>query len=160
MTALRDHQLGQQQHRYVTGDKWQENNLIFPSTIGTPMDLRKLLKDYKKIIKASGLPNIRFHDLRHTAATIMLLRGVPVFTVSKVLGHSKPSVTLDIYGHLIPGALEVAAQVMEDALTPVAISLGQNVPQMVDRAIAPGCTQDEIIEPELHPKKSALEKEG
>lgn len=153
MTALRDHQLAQQQQRYVMGERWQENNLIFPSTIGTPMDLRNLLKDYKKIIRSSGLPNIRFHDLRHTAATIMLLRGVPIFTVSKVLGHSKPSVTLDIYGHLIPGALEVAAQVMEDALTPVSISLGQNDAQMVERSIAPDCTRDEIIAPELHPKK-------
>lgn len=129
MDALRDHQLAQQQQQYLMGTRWQENNLIFPSTIGTPMDLRNLLKDFKKVIRSSGLPYIRFHDLRHTAATIMLLRGVPVFTVSKVLGHSKPSVTLDIYGHLIPGALEVAAQVMEDALTPVSISMGQSEPQ-------------------------------
>lgn len=131
MDALRDHQLAQQQQRCLMDTRWQENNLIFPSTIGTPMDLRNLLKDFKKVIRSSGLPNIRFHDLRHTAATIMLLHGVPVFTVSKVLGHSKPSVTLDIYGHLIPGALEVAAQVMEDALTPVSISMGQNESQTV-----------------------------
>jgi len=132
VSALRDHQLDQQKQSYEMGSRWQENNLIFPSTIGTPMDLRNLLKDFKKTLRDSGLPAIRFHDLRHTAATIMLLRGVPVFTVSKVLGHSKPSVTLDIYGHLIPGALEVAAQVMEDALTPVAMPVDQREPQLVD----------------------------
>jgi len=49
---------------------------------------------------------------------------------------------------------------MEDALTPVSISVPQNSPQMVDRVIAPNCTRDEIIAPELHPKKSALVKEG
>jgi len=137
MTALRDHQLAQQQQRYIKGARWQENNLIFPSTLGTPMDLRNLLKDFKKVIRTAGLPDIRFHDLRHTAATIMLLHGVPVFTVSKVLGHSKPSVTLDIYGHLIPGALEVAAQVMEDALTPVSISMGQTEPQTAEEPLHP-----------------------
>jgi len=151
MTALRDHQLAQQQQRYIMGTRWQENNLIFPSTLGTPMDLRNLLKDFKKVIRSTGLPDIRFHDLRHTAATIMLLHGVPVFTVSKVLGHSKPSVTLDIYGHLIPGALEVAAQVMEDALTPVAIQVGEKSPQMANQPDAPSCTSEEIIAPELHP---------
>lgn len=156
LNALRDHQLAQQQQKLIMGDRWQENNLIFPTTRGTPLDLHNLLKDFKEVLRKAGLPDIRFHDLRHTAASIMLQRNVPVFTVSKILGHSKPSVTLDIYGHLIPGALAAAAQAMEEALTPVAIQFGLDERQTVESAGSIGGNfggqTDRLIAPELHPK--------
>jgi hypothetical protein len=69
------------------------------------------------------LPRIRFHDLRHTAASLMLNHGVPVIVVSKILGHSKPSVTVDIYGHLYNEMQDQAAQIMDDLVTPVPIVL-------------------------------------
>ncbi|HZD40277.1 MAG TPA: tyrosine-type recombinase/integrase, partial [Terriglobales bacterium] len=61
-------------------------------------------------------PKIRFHDLRHTAASLMLNHGIPVLSVSKRLGHSKPSFTLDVYDHLIPSKQEEAAQLMDDLM--------------------------------------------
>ena len=70
-----------------------------------------------------GLPEIRFHDLRHTAASIMLKHNIPVLTVSRILGHSKPSVTLDVYGHLIPGMQSIAAKVMDEVITPIQVSI-------------------------------------
>jgi integrase len=106
---------------------WQENNLIFPSTTGTPYDQRNLLREFKKSLKEAGLPDIRFHDLRHTAATIMLLENTPLLTVARRLGHSKPSVTLDVYGHYLPGMQEQVATTMDEVLTPVAAELQRKV---------------------------------
>ncbi len=82
-------------------DLWKEMDMVFPSTIGTPIDPTNLLKKYRQSLKRAGLPKIRFHDLRHTAASMMLNNGVDVFVASKRLGHAKPSITLDVYGHLL-----------------------------------------------------------
>ena len=70
---------------------------------------------------------IRFHDLRHTAASLMLNHGVPALVVSKILGHSKPSTTLDIYGHVIPVMQDSVASLMDDLLTPIPVNMGEPV---------------------------------
>ena len=67
----------------------------------------------------SNLPKIRFHNLRHTAASFMLNYGIPLLIVSRRLGHSKPSITLDVYGHLIPSRQEEAAELMDELLAPI-----------------------------------------
>jgi len=123
LQTLREHFNGQRLEKLVVGTRWQENDLIFPSTIGTPLDLRNLLRDFKEILEKVDLPDIRFHDLRHTAASIMLKHNIPVVTVSRILGHSKPSVTLDVYGHLIPGMQSVAAKIMDEVITPIKVSI-------------------------------------
>ena len=64
---------------------------------------------------------MRFHDLRHTAASIMLNNGIPLIVVSRRLSHSKPSITLDVYGHLIPSKQHEAAALMDEILTPIAV---------------------------------------
>ena len=69
---LRQHLEFLAQERREAGEKWQENDLIFPSSIGTPWDHRNMFKYYKIYLKKAGLPDFRFHDLRHTAATLML----------------------------------------------------------------------------------------
>jgi len=61
------------------------------------------------------LPNVRFHDLRHTHASI-LLKTLPVHTVSRRLGHSSPRVTLEVYGHLLPGMSEEVVDVFDEAI--------------------------------------------
>ena len=82
-----------------------------------------MVRDYKMVLARAGLPLIRFHDLRHTAATLMLNNGVPVLVASKILGHSKASTTLDIYGHLIPAMQEEAARIMDELFTAIPIEL-------------------------------------
>jgi integrase len=96
---------------------YQDQGLIFPSTSGTPADQRNLHRDFKRVLEKAGLPNIRFHDLRHTAATLMLINGIPLFVISRRLGYSKPSVTLDIYGHYLPGMQSKAVTKMDELLT-------------------------------------------
>jgi integrase len=79
--------LRQQQQRVTlthqfAGSRWQEFNLVFPSALGTPMEPTNLIRRFKKLLKIAGLPDIRIHDLRHTSATLLLLRGVnPMFFV-------------------------------------------------------------------------------
>jgi integrase len=101
-------------------------DLIFVSSVGTPVEVSNMIKDYKLVLAKAGLPLIRFHDLRHTAATLMLNNGVPVLVASKILGHSKASTTLDIYGHLIPAMQEEAARIMDDLFTAIPIELPGN----------------------------------
>jgi integrase len=121
--VLRAHRELQAQERCIAGSGWQEHDLIFTTTIGAPMKPKNLVDRYfKPSIKAAGVPEIRFHDLRHTAASIMLSRGVPIFTVSKILGHARASITSDTYGHLVPGATDGIGQMMDELVAPVVIS--------------------------------------
>jgi len=71
------------------------------------------------------LPEMRFHDLRHTAASLILNNGVPVIVVSKMLGHAKASTTLDEYDHLFKEMQGEAAQVMDKLVTPIKVELPQ-----------------------------------
>jgi integrase len=82
-----------------------------------------LIKRFKRILKESGLPDIRLHDLRHTAASLILNNGIPVIIVSKRLGHSQPSITMDVYGHLIPGKQQEAASLMDQLMAPIQIEI-------------------------------------
>jgi integrase len=73
-------------------------------------------KHWKPLLRRAGLPDIRFHDLRHTCATVLLTKGVHPKIVSEMLGHSSVAITLDTYSHVIPGLGDVAVRAMEDAL--------------------------------------------
>jgi len=93
---------------------WQENDLVFPLPSGTANDPSNLLKKFRQLLKKAELPKIRFHDLRHTAASLMLNNGVDVLVTSRRLGHAKPSITLDIYGHLLSSVQDKVATKMDD----------------------------------------------
>jgi len=114
---LREQQREQLKTRKSVGDNWVELNLVFPSNVGTPLTGSNIRRAFRKLLEASDLPKIRFHDLRHTAASLMLNHGIPVLIVSKRLGHSKPSITIDVYGHLIPSKQEEAAQLMDNLIS-------------------------------------------
>lgn len=116
LAVLKDHQREQQLLLNSSGSAWANLNLVFPSSVGTPVTASNIRRAFRKLLEASGLPKIRFHDLRHTAASLMLNHGIPVLIVSKRLGHSKPSITIDVYGHLIPSQQEEAAQLMDDLM--------------------------------------------
>lgn len=125
--VLRKHYAMQRIERLSAGDKWKENGLIFTTNIGTPIHLRSLLRDFKKLLENAGLPLIHFHSLRHTCASLLLNQGVPVIEVSRRLGHSRASITLDVYGHLIPGMQSEVADLIDELVMPVAIQINQKV---------------------------------
>jgi integrase len=90
---------------------------VFYTKPGTPIRRDNLHdKHWEPLLGRSGLPNIRFHDLRHTCAKLLLTKGVHPKMVSEMLGHSSIAITLDTYSHLIPGMQEAAAAAMEDVL--------------------------------------------
>jgi integrase len=100
------------------GDLWRENGLIFASECGAPLDRRYITTHrFKPLLKRARLPKIRFHDLRHTCATLLLTKNVNPKVVSEMLGHATIAITLDTYSHVLPNMQESAAAAMEDALT-------------------------------------------
>ena len=96
---------------------WKDMDMVFPSTIGTPVDPTNILKKLRQVLNKAGLPRLRFHDLRHTAASIMLNNGVEILVASKRLGHAKPSITLDVYGHLFAGTQKEVAGIIEELIS-------------------------------------------
>jgi integrase len=99
---LRAHQKNQAEERRVCGPAWKDRlDLVFVSETGAPIHVSCLRAHFKQSLRRAGLPSMRFHDLRHTAATLMLADGVPIVTVSKILGHSSAAVTATIYAHAL-----------------------------------------------------------
>ena len=127
LQVLRLHLERQKIQKMIMGERWKENDLIFPSSIGSPMNPSNLRVDFNRVLDHAGIPRIRFHDLRHTAASLMLNHGIPVIVVSKILGHSKPSITLDIYGHLYHEMQTEAAQIMDRLITPIRVDISPTV---------------------------------
>lgn len=101
--VLRAHKRNYDEERALFGEKWRDpwGTLVFTSDAGGPIHISGLLVHFKQALKEAGLPKIRFHDLPHTAATLMLADGVRLFTVSNLLGHSSPSITAAIYAHAL-----------------------------------------------------------
>jgi integrase len=119
LDKIRAHKRLQWGERIEAGYRWQENDLMFPSTIETPMGPRNLVREFKELLKKGGLPEIRFHDLRHTAATLMLQEGIHPKVVQERLGHSQISITMDTYSHVLPAMQEEAALKIDVLLTPM-----------------------------------------
>lgn len=115
--ALREHRALQERERLEAGQAWANKwDLVFTTKLGTPIDPQNLThRSFKRLLKEAGLPDIRFHDLRHTAAALML-RQIPVHAVREILGHSSIKVTVDIYAHVIPQTAQEAAAVMNHML--------------------------------------------
>jgi hypothetical protein len=133
LQVLREHRTQQEIQKVKVSQPWQENDLIFPNVVGGPGDPSNLRKDFQKTLARAGLSLIRFHDFRHTAASLLLNNNVPVIVVSKMLGHSKPSITMDSYGHLYHESQGEAAEIMDKLVTPILIQLPQGVEKVTDQ---------------------------
>lgn len=115
--ALRSHLTRQLAEIEMLGDDYQDQGLIFPGEHGQPMRPYTLTGKLEKILKRAGLPRIRFHDLRHTCATLLLSKGVHPKFVQELLGHATISITLDTYSHVIPAMGDQTKKAMEEALS-------------------------------------------
>jgi len=108
--ALRRHKVAQNEERLRQGSSWRDHGLVFCSSVGTPMSPDNFVKrSYKPLLKRTGLPQIRFHDLRHTFASLMMPNEHPKI-IQEMLGHSRISTTLDIYSHLSQDMQEEAVR--------------------------------------------------
>ena len=100
------------------GSMWRENGLVFATAIGTPLNRHNLTqRSFKPLLDRAGLPRIRFHDLRHTCATILLSQGVHAKFVQELLGHATIAITLDTYSHVLPGMGGATAEAMDKAMS-------------------------------------------
>ena len=114
VAILQQHRATQETHRILIGKHLDEDDLVFAYSDGRPLDPGTVTHTFSKVLSKTGLPHIRFHDLRHTHATLMLKAGVHPKVVSERLGHANIGITLDTYSHVVPGLQEVAAQRFEE----------------------------------------------
>ncbi len=117
VSRLRTHRAKQMEEMLAIGPSWNHSDLIFTNTIGghlTPQNF--LRRDFKPMLEYAGLPDVNFHSLRHTAATLALNQGVSVVDVSAMLGHANSHITLTTYAHLMPGSGDRTAAAMESAI--------------------------------------------
>jgi integrase len=117
------HEEQQKVQRAATSDAWQNNDLIFPTRLGKPLDNKRVRSEFKRILNAASLPDIRFHDLRHTSLSTLMDNGTPVNTVQRRAGHAKASTTVNIYGPATARSQEDAADKIEELVTPIAVKI-------------------------------------
>jgi integrase len=116
--VLQRHKAAQNEERLGLGPLWKDHGLIFPGHAGQPMRAWSLTGGpFLRLLKRAGLSErTRFHDLRHTCATLLLGKSVHPKIVQELLGHATISITLDTYSHVLPGMGDQAANVMDEAL--------------------------------------------
>jgi integrase len=117
--ALKRHREAQLEESVPLGGLWQDHGLIFTTQVGTPVNRHNFYcRNFKPLLKKAGLPHtVRFHDLRHTCATLLLSKNVNPKVVSEMLGHANVTVTLDTYSHVLPHMQDGAVDAMDSSLS-------------------------------------------
>lgn len=117
VNALKAHRKRQLEERMRLAETYKDHGLVFSTSIGTPVNPENLVnRSFKPLLEKAGLPKIRFHNLRHTCATLLLGRGVHPKFVQELLGHATIAITLDTYSHYLPSMGDQASGAMGDAL--------------------------------------------
>ena len=114
--ALHVHRARQLQERLLAGMEWNDTGLVFTNNIGRPIEPRNLVRIFKRMLATAALPDRRFHDLRHSAASLLLAQGVHPRVVMETLGHSQISLTMNTYSHVFPALRREAADAMDAVL--------------------------------------------
>jgi integrase len=110
---LQQHHDAQRKRRAALGDAWQDTDLIVDRGDGGPINPDTLSSHWRRFLHDQQLPHLRFHDLRHSHATLMLLEGVHPKVVSERLGYASIAITLDLYTHVLPSMQHEAAQAFD-----------------------------------------------
>lgn len=119
VTALRVHRASQNEERLAMGGKYDDHDLVFATRKGTHMDASNVVsRSLKPLLKKAGLSQIRFHDQRHTFATLLTSRGVDAVTIQEMMGHKDVATTLKFYGHSSPEGKRHAASVFDATGSP------------------------------------------
>ena len=125
LEALKDHRKEQLEERLKAGPRWADSGLVFTTfrickegkglhfKVGAPLHPRNVLRTLHDLLKTANLPRVRFHDLRHSAASLLIAEGVELVEVSMLLGHSELRVTADLYGHMLKQTAAKAARRMD-----------------------------------------------
>lgn len=113
---LREHQKRQVAEKLWAGSSWSETGLVFANKTGGPTHARHVIEEFHKALESAGMRRIRFHDLRHSCATLLLVQGVSPRVVMEVLGHSEIALTMNVYSHVLPELQRDAATKMQSIL--------------------------------------------
>ena len=116
LRGLRQHRSRQTAEREQLGDGWHDRDLVFTTPDGRPLEGSTVTRMFHRHLDEAGLPQRRFHDLRHSCATLLLVQGVSPRVVMEVLGHSDVGMTLNTYSHVVPQLRRDAADRMEEIL--------------------------------------------
>jgi len=111
--ALRARKEQQREQRMLAGDAWDEQKLIFTTGRGTPVDASNVLHSFQQILAGAGIEKMRFYDLRHTHASLLIAEGVHPKNIAEQLGHASIKLTMDLYGHLFEGSDKESADRMQ-----------------------------------------------
>ncbi len=116
--VLKSHRARQAEERLAAGTEWLDTmGLVFTTATGRPIEPVLLHREYKVLLEKAELPkSTRFHDLRHSAASLLLAQGVPPKMIADLLGHSRIGITMDLYGHILPAMRRETADVMDQIL--------------------------------------------
>ena len=112
--VLLRHRTRQEEQRRESANAWIDRDLVFTTAQGNYIALTTLRRAFNSVLKQAGLPHMRFHDLRHSAATILLSRGTHPKVVQEILGHSQIAMTLDVYSHVLPSMQEDVTKRWDD----------------------------------------------
>jgi integrase len=112
--VLRLHRVAQLELRLKAGTAWEEHDLVFTGLHGNYLNPRYILKMFAQVLQQAGLRHLRFHDLRHSAATLLLGMGVHPKVVQEILGHSQIGMTMDTYSHVLPSMQKEAMDKWSD----------------------------------------------
>jgi integrase len=120
--ALREHRAAQRAERLALGGEWGRDGwaavgLVFTTVLGTPIDHANHRNHLHRVCRAAGLGAWSPHELRHSAASLMLAAGTDLKVVSETLGHSSIRITADVYGHLLDGATGTATAAVAALIT-------------------------------------------
>lgn len=109
----------QEVDRVRAGSNWSDSGLVFTTRAGRPLEPRNTVRAFKALLVRAGLPDVRFHDLRHACASFLVAAGHHPRVVMEALGHSQIGITMDTYAHIYSGTLCAVAQTMEELLPDV-----------------------------------------
>ncbi len=116
--ALKRHRIRQNEARLAAGPAWSEQGWVFCNAVGRPIEVGNMIRrSFRPLLAKAGLPTMKFHELRHSAASLLLAMGVHPKIVQELLGHSTVSITLDIYSHALPSLQEEAVNRLNTLLS-------------------------------------------
>jgi integrase len=101
------------------GEPWQDSGFVFTGQLGQVLHVNVLVTQFRRLVRQSGLPDLRFHDLRRTSATLLLAQGMHPTIVQERLGHADIAMTLNRYSHVTPEMQRQAADVLDAAFREV-----------------------------------------
>ena len=124
LQALREHRVRQNEQRLKVADVWQNNDLEFPTEVGTPVNARNLYREYDALCRRAGVPDISVHGIRHAVATPAIASGQDIRTGADLPGHARTSTKADIYAHVLPGRKVELVQALSALVLPPSADAG------------------------------------